>query len=100
MRLAGAAGALAFSSFFLVASLIQVVASTQTSLHACASVRRIQSPLPSLIEHESHDVTRTPTTPPIEFAHGTTTLSFVFQGGVIAAVDSRASIGNFVGSKT
>ena len=41
-----------------------------------------------------------PSTPPIEFAHGTTTLSFVFQGGIIAAVDSRASIGNFVGSKT
>lgn len=30
------------------------------------------------------------TTPPIEFAHGTTTLSFVFQGGIVAAVDSRA----------
>lgn len=29
-------------------------------------------------------------TPPIEFAHGTTTLSFVFQGGIVAAVDSRA----------
>lgn len=41
-----------------------------------------------------------PTTPPIEFAHGTTTLSFKFHGGIIAAVDSRASIGSFVGSKT
>lgn len=40
------------------------------------------------------------TPPPLEFAHGTTTLSFVFQGGIIAAVDSRASLGNFVGSKT
>jgi 20S proteasome subunit beta 5 len=38
--------------------------------------------------------------PPLQFAHGTTTLSFVFQGGIVAAVDSRASIGNFVGSKT
>lgn len=38
--------------------------------------------------------------PPLEFAHGTTTLSFVFQGGIVAAVDSRASMGNFVGSKT
>jgi 20S proteasome subunit beta 5 len=37
---------------------------------------------------------------PLEFAHGTTTLSFVFQGGIIAAVDSRASLGSFVGSKT
>jgi 20S proteasome subunit beta 5 len=27
-------------------------------------------------------------------------LSFVFQDGIVAAVDSRASLGNFVGSKT
>jgi hypothetical protein len=40
------------------------------------------------------------TVPPLEFAHGTTTVSFVFQGGIIAAVDSRASLGSFVGSKT
>ncbi len=39
-------------------------------------------------------------TPPLDFAHGTTTLSFTFDDGIIAAVDSRASIGNFVGSKT
>eukprot|EP00546_Thalassionema_frauenfeldii_P015018 CAMPEP_0178915090 /NCGR_PEP_ID=MMETSP0786-20121207/11817_1 /TAXON_ID=186022 /ORGANISM="Thalassionema frauenfeldii, Strain CCMP 1798" /LENGTH=221 /DNA_ID=CAMNT_0020588129 /DNA_START=240 /DNA_END=905 /DNA_ORIENTATION=- len=39
-------------------------------------------------------------TKPLEFEHGTTTLSFIFEGGVIAAVDSRASLGNFVGSKT
>jgi hypothetical protein len=38
--------------------------------------------------------------PPLEFAHGTTTLSFAFKGGIIAAVDSRASMGQFVGSKT
>ena len=38
--------------------------------------------------------------PPLEFAHGTTTLSFAFRGGIIVAVDSRASIGSFVGSKT
>jgi 20S proteasome subunit beta 5 len=38
--------------------------------------------------------------PPLEFAHGTTTLSFIYDGGILAAVDSRASMGNFVGSKT
>jgi 20S proteasome subunit beta 5 len=38
--------------------------------------------------------------PPLEFAHGTTTLSYIFQGGIIAAVDSRATLGSFVGSKT
>ena len=29
-------------------------------------------------------------TPPLEFSHGTTTLSFSYQGGIIVAVDSRA----------
>ena len=29
----------------------------------------------------------------IRFAHGTTTLAFKFQGGIIVAVDSRASMG-------
>merc|ERR1711998_367892 len=38
--------------------------------------------------------------PRLEFAHGTTTLGFVFNGGVIIAVDSRASMGNVVSSQT
>jgi len=38
--------------------------------------------------------------PPLEFAHGTTTVSFTFRDGIIVAVDSRASLGSFVGSKT
>ena len=38
--------------------------------------------------------------PALQFAHGTTTLSFTFQSGIIVAVDSRASLGSFVGSKT
>lgn len=29
----------------------------------------------------------------IRFAHGTTTMAFKFQGGIIVAVDSRASMG-------
>ena len=28
--------------------------------------------------------------------HGTTTLGFIFQGGVIVAVDSRASQGSYI----
>ena len=32
--------------------------------------------------------------------HGTTTLGFIFQGGVIIAVDSRASQGSYVSSQT
>jgi len=38
--------------------------------------------------------------PSIQFNHGTTTLGFVFQGGVILAVDSRASMGSYIGSGT
>merc|ERR1712010_292238 len=38
--------------------------------------------------------------PKLEFAHGTTTLGFVFKGGVIIAVDSRASMGNYISSQT
>lgn len=33
----------------------------------------------------------------IEMAHGTTTLAFKFQHGVIVAVDSRASAGSYIG---
>jgi len=35
-----------------------------------------------------------------DFKHGTTTLGFVFQGGIIIAVDSRASMGSYIGSQT
>lgn len=35
-----------------------------------------------------------------DVAHGTTTLSFMFNNGIVVAVDSRASIGSFIGSKT
>lgn len=33
----------------------------------------------------------------IKIKHGTTTLAFRFQGGVIVAVDSRATAGSYVG---
>jgi len=36
----------------------------------------------------------------LDFAHGTTTLGFVYKGGVIIAVDSRASMGNYISSQT
>ncbi|WWC91177.1 proteasome subunit beta type-5 [Kwoniella dendrophila CBS 6074] len=36
----------------------------------------------------------------IKIAHGTTTLAFKFQGGVIVAVDSRATAGSYVASGT
>ena len=36
----------------------------------------------------------------IEFTHGTTTLAFKFQHGVIVAVDSRATAGSWIASQT
>jgi len=32
--------------------------------------------------------------------HGTTTVAFKFNGGLVVAVDSRASMGEFIGSRT
>lgn len=36
----------------------------------------------------------------IKMAHGTTTLGFIFDHGVLLAVDSRASMGSYIGSGT
>ena len=33
----------------------------------------------------------------IKIAHGTTTLAFRFKGGIIVAVDSRATAGSYIG---
>lgn len=38
--------------------------------------------------------------PNIKFSHGTTTLGFKFRDGVLIAVDSRASMGSYIGSNT
>ena len=35
----------------------------------------------------------------IKIKHGTTTLAFRYQGGVIVAVDSRATAGSYVGTR-
>jgi len=98
-RVVGAAGMIAMSAFFFTACLMQLSA---------AHVPR--TALPTLSIHglsvrggdvELHqEMFDPPLSPPVQFEHGTTTISFVFQGGIVAAVDSRASIGNFVGSKT
>ncbi|KAG9389908.1 Proteasome subunit alpha/beta [Carpediemonas membranifera] len=37
---------------------------------------------------------------PLDFKKGTTTLGFVFNDGVLIAVDSRATMGPFIGSQT
>jgi len=38
--------------------------------------------------------------PALKFLHGTTTLGFIFNGGIVLAVDSRASMGSYIGSQT
>eukprot|EP01132_Coremiostelium_polycephalum_P004727 gene4727-5901_t len=37
---------------------------------------------------------------PLDFAHGTTTLAFLYQGGVIVTVDSKSTQGNYVASRS
>jgi hypothetical protein len=34
----------------------------------------------------------------IKIKHGTTTLAFKYQGGIVVAVDSRATAGSYIGS--
>lgn len=38
--------------------------------------------------------------PAIKFAHGTTTLGFRYQGGIVIAVDSRSTMGNYIASQS
>lgn len=53
--------------------------------------------LPSLSTHSPIPLSVSPSvTLPFPLGHGTTTLGFIFQGGVIAAADSRSSCGGLV----
>eukprot|EP00986_Skeletonema_menzelii_P018505 scaffold26651_cov134-Skeletonema_menzelii.AAC.2 len=96
-RIVGTATAIAIASLFClvqVSSIIVVEAVNPSQHSRLVSCRGGETADGSLFESNISP------TPPIDIAHGTTTLSFVFKGGIIAAVDSRASIGSFVGSKT
>jgi len=37
---------------------------------------------------------------PIKMLHGTTTLSFIYKGGIIVAVDSRSTMGSYIASQS
>lgn len=51
--------------------------------------------------HFCEDVSKAGVAPGLmDFKKGTTTLGFCFQGGIIIAVDSRASMGSYIGSQT
>eukprot|EP00808_Paulinella_micropora_P016689 g55432.t1 len=55
---------------------------------------------PDTTEREKNTKFCHPSNPAIKFNHGTTTLGFLFSGGVLIAVDSRASMGSYIGSGT
>lgn len=106
-RFISTASAVAFSAFFFTTCVIQVYASN-CDLHSwsqmigtklCFARRKTNSGLRDVnyTSFRGGDIEQSDVfdvfpkeTPPIEFAHGTTTVSFVFQGGIVAAVDSRA----------
>ncbi|XP_055341538.1 proteasome subunit beta type-5-like [Paramacrobiotus metropolitanus] len=66
------------------------------------SIHGKQRVIQALLEDESDVQTeeRLVANPRSLFLHGTTTLSFKFQGGVMVAVDSRASAGQQISSQT
>ncbi|KAB0805567.1 hypothetical protein PPYR_02540 [Photinus pyralis] len=58
-------------------------------------------PFPQFSENLSHGMTdERGRDIKIKFDHGTTTLGFQYNGGVVLAVDSRATGGDFIGSQT
>lgn len=106
-------GKISSRGILTVAAIISSCFAKGSATHFESSISEKHSnTLPSLTRHGakwsenmdndifSQGQIETKPTPSLDFAHGTTTLSFIFDGGIVAAVDSRASIGNFVGSKT
>ncbi len=98
-RVVSTAGVIAMSALFFTLCLLRVNAG-HFSQSALSSIRIQELNVRGGDVELRREMLDPPLTPPVQFEHGTTTISFVFQGGIVAAVDSRASIGNFVGSKT
>jgi 20S proteasome subunit beta 5 len=73
-------------------SLAEVMAPTKFPLPPSAEAQEM---LKSTNDKYVH-----PLNPDIKMSHGTTTLGFVFDHGVLLAVDSRASMGSYIGSGT
>lgn len=98
-RVVSTAGVIAMSALFFTSCLLRVNAG-YFSQSTISSIRIQELNMRGGDVELHQEMFDPPLTPPVQFEHGTTTISFVFQGGIVAAVDSRASIGNFVGSKT
>jgi len=71
---------------------------TNTDNSLTSSLNTITTKPPNGDYDESNFVDKN--NPAIKYNHGTTTLGFKYQGGVIIAVDSRASMGSYIGSGT
>jgi 20S proteasome subunit beta 5 len=53
-----------------------------------------------LVPRVGHNNYQSDVAPEIKFKHGTTTLAFLFNSGVIVAVDSRSTMGSYIASQT
>ena len=97
-------------SYFVVGSS----SATSIGRYGSTFLPAMMNNAPMDVPRETHDIFSTPrssnlvassptttkSATSIQFAHGTTTLAFIYQGGIVIAVDSRASLGTFIGSKT
>ena len=107
------AAAPGIASMRLPALLLAVITQTQASdapLELVAQLRAKQSDSPLLDSFNSNDAVADVPAPELEAAraslgeeitrgfHGTTTVAFQYNGGTVCCVDSRASLGTFVGS--
>jgi 20S proteasome subunit beta 5 len=71
--------------------------SSRSPAHFTLPSTQLHTVVPSALTTSAH---QHPTEPGLKYAHGTTTLAFVFNSGVLVAVDSRASMGSYIGSGT
>ena len=90
--------------------LLCVRARSDAPLELVAQLRAKQSDSPLLDSFNSNDAFADVPAPELEAAraslgeeitrgfHGTTTVAFQYEGGTVCCVDSRASLGTFVGS--
>lgn len=72
----------------------------EAAAEAACSMADVPAPAFDLPQVEDFDQFTTEVTNLVKPNHGTTTLGFIFSGGVVIAVDSRASMGPYVSSQT
>ncbi|KAK6643800.1 hypothetical protein RUM43_000063 [Polyplax serrata] len=93
MALEGLTGLVDYDLFHIDQSEIQKKGCGNFYNQMCLSVPPYENPAEKLTEWKRKGLR-------INFDHGTTTLGFKFKNGVILAVDSRATGGQFIGSQS